>query len=106
MTDPPGRDPGENGIWGSCSRRQSEVPRPCARLVAGSAALHYRDGDRARRIAASISCSLVGDRPCRLVPLRGARWEVADTDLEAGLVGQASELGLPQPDAVAVAAAA
>jgi hypothetical protein len=38
------------------------------------------------------------------VPLRGAGREVADRDLKAGLIGQALELDLPQPDAVAVAA--
>jgi hypothetical protein len=40
-----------------------------------------------------------------LVPLRGARREVADRDRQAGLGGQRRQLGLPQPVAVAVGAA-
>src|SRR5262249_153971 len=35
---PAGEGPWCNRIWGSCSQRQSEVPRPCTRLVAGSTA--------------------------------------------------------------------
>ena len=41
-----------------------------------------------------------------LVPLRGAGREVADLDLQAGLVGELLQLDLPQPHAVAVGAAA
>ncbi len=50
--------------------------------------------------------SLVGGRPCRLVPLRGAGREVADRDLKAGVVGQALQLDLPQPRATGVRATA
>ena len=41
-----------------------------------------------------------------MLPLAGARREVADGDLQAGLLGQASQRDLPQPQAVAVRAAA
>ncbi len=50
--------------------------------------------------------SLVGGRPCRLVPLAGAGREVADRDLKAGVVGQALQLDLPQADATGVRATA
>src|SRR5688572_13038082 len=40
-----------------------------------------------------------------LVPLAGAGREVADADAQAGLVGEALELGLPPSGAAAVAAA-
>ena len=50
--------------------------------------------------------SLVGARPCRLVPLRGAGGIVHHPDRQAGGIGQALKLCLPQADAVAVGAAA
>ena len=45
---------------------------------------------------AAFHHSLVGDSPCRLVPLARARREMADRDLKVGVVGQALQLGLPQ----------
>ena len=41
-----------------------------------------------------------------LVPLAGARRQVAHGDREPTLVGEAGELDLPQPGAVAVGSAA
>ncbi len=41
-----------------------------------------------------------------LVPLAGAGRQVADRDGQPGLVGEAGQLDLPQPGAVAVGAAA
>src|SRR4051812_33284428 len=40
------------------------------------------------------------------VPLAGARWQVGHRDRQPGLVGEALQLALPQPDPHAVAAAA
>jgi len=50
--------------------------------------------------------SMVDARPCRLVPLRRAGREVADLDLEPGLIGEFLQLELPQPRPVAVGPAA
>jgi hypothetical protein len=41
-----------------------------------------------------------------LVPLARPRWEVTDGERETGLVSEVLQFELPQPDAVAVAAAA
>ena len=40
------------------------------------------------------------------VPLAGARWQVADHNVEAELIGQFLQFAFPQPDPRAVAAAA
>jgi len=82
MRQPAGEDLDVNRIWGSCSQRQSQVPRALRHTCCGLSALQYRDGDRARRAAVSIS-SLQGGRqamPTRstclfhlLVP--GGRWQ-------------------------------
>ena len=58
---PTGEDLVVNRIWGSCSQRQSQVPRVLHQTCCGLSALQYRDGDRARRAAEGIS-SLRGGR--------------------------------------------
>ena len=47
----------------------------------------------------AFHCSLVGARPCRLVPLRGSWREVADADPQPGRVGEALQLVTPQAGA-------
>ena len=58
------------------------------------------------RLAAPVARDEAEQAVLDLVPLARAGREVADLDLKAGLVGQALQLGLPQPGAVAVGAAA
>ena len=45
---PTGEDLAVNRIWGSCSQRQSQVPRALRQTRCGLSALQYLHGDRAR----------------------------------------------------------
>jgi hypothetical protein len=59
-----------------------------------------------QRLAAPVDRDVAEQPMLDAVPLAGGGREVADTDLQAGLVGELLQLDLPQANPVAVAAAA
>ena len=61
---------------------------------------------RDQRLAAPVHRDEREQAMLDFVPLRGARREVADLDLELGLVGELLQLDLPQPRTVTVRATA
>jgi hypothetical protein len=59
-----------------------------------------------QRPGAPVLCDVAEHPMLDLVPLAGPRWEVADGDLQADLVGQTLQFGLPQAGTLTVAAPA